>query len=248
MRHQPARGLPPQVLVLGALHHAEQRLRPPVRVGGGQPAMFGQAAHRPAVGALHRLLLVAAGVHQRGQFVEREDDVRADLVLDPDRHLGREAVGGAVQVRREGDAVIVDAGQPLLALGDDVVGLDAFGVHRQHLAESGAQRQHLEPAAVGEGRARPVHECAQPAGLLDDVGAGLQVQVVGVGQNSLCAKFFHRFRDDGLHGRLGADGDEGRGVDVAVRGSDDTGAPEPSRNVRFNTERRLHHEVYSINR
>ena len=130
---------------------------------------------------------------------------------------------------REGDAVVVDAGQPLLALGDDVVGLDALGVHREHLAEAGAQRQHLESAAVGERRARPVHERAQTARLVDDVGAGLQVQVVGVGQNSLCAKLFHGFRQDGLDGGLGADGDEGRGVDVAVRGSDDAGAPEPSR-------------------
>ena len=201
--------------------------------------MFGQAAHRPAVRALHRLLLVAAGVHQGGQFVEREDDVGADLVLDPDRHLGGEPVGGPVQVRREGHAVVVDAGQPFLALGDDVVGLDALGVHREHLAETGAQRQHLEPAAVGEGRAGPVHECAQSACLLDDVGAGLQVQMVGVGQNSLCAKFFHRFGDDGLHRGLGADGDEGRSVDVAVRGSDDTGAPQPSGKLRFDTERRL---------
>ncbi len=132
-------------------------------------------------------------------------------------------------MRREGDAVVVDAGQSLLALGDDVVGLDAFGVHRQHLAETRAQRQHLEAAAVGEGRSRPVHEGAQPAGLLDDVGAGLQIQMVGVGQKSLCAKFFHRLRDDGLHGGLRADGDEGRSVDVAVRGSDDTGATQPSR-------------------
>ena len=157
-------------------------------------------------------------------------------------------MGGTVQVRREGHAVIIDAGQSFLALGDDVVGLHAVDVHREHLAEPGAQRQHLESAAVGESRARPVHECAQPACLFDDVGAGLQVQVVRVGQNSLCAKLFHGFRHDSLHGGLGADRDEGRGVDVAVRCSDDTGAPEPSGKLRFDAERRLCHDVYSTNR
>ncbi len=135
--------------------------------------MFGQATRGPPVRALHRFLLVAAGVHQRGQFVEREDDVGADLVLDPNRHLGCEPVRRSVQVRREGDAVVVDAGQPLLALGDDVVRPDTFGVHREHLAETRAQRQDLETAAVGEGRALPIHECAQSACLLDDVGTWL---------------------------------------------------------------------------
>ena len=185
------------------------------------------------MGALHRLLLVAAGVHQRGQLVEREDDVGAELMLDPDRHLGGEPVGRPVQVRAERHAVVVDVGQPFLALGDDVVGLDAVGVHRQHLLEAGTQRQHLEPAAVGEGRSRPVHERAQSACLVDDVGARLQVQVVGVGQNRLCTKLFHGLGQHGLDGGLGADGDERRRVDVTVRGSDHAGAAEPSGQVRL---------------
>ena len=98
---------------------------------------------------------------------------------------------------------------------------------------------------VGPG---PVHERAQSACLVDDVGAGLQVEVVGVRQNSLCAKLFHRFGQDGFDGGLGADGDEGRSVDVAVRCSDHTGAPQPSRKLRFDAERRLRHVVYSISR
>ena len=201
--------------------------------------MFDQTPHRPVVGALHRLFLVAAGVDQRGQLVEGEDDVRAELVLDPDRHLGGEAVGGAVEMRAERDAVVVDVGQPLLALGDDVVGLDPLGVHRQHLLEAGAQREHLEPAAVGEGRPRPVHERAEPACLLDDVGAGLQIQMVGVGQNRLRAKLFHGLRQHRLDGGLGADGDERRGVDVAVRSADDAGATEPSGQFGVNAEEGL---------
>ena len=150
-------------------------------------------------------------------------------------------------MRGERHAVVVDVGQPLLAVGDDVVGLDPLGVHREHLPEPGAQRQHLESAAVGERRSGPVHERAQTAGLVDDVGARLQVQVIGVGQNSLRAKFFHRFGQHGLDGGLGADGDERRRVDVAVRSADDAGAPEPPGQFRIDTEERLTHDVYSIN-
>ena len=97
-------------------------------------------------------------------------------------------------MRAERHPVVVDVGQALLALGDDVVGLHPVGVHRQHLLEAGAKREHLKPAAVGEGRARPVHERPESPCLVDDIGAGLQVEVIGVGQHGLRAKLFHGFR------------------------------------------------------
>ncbi len=182
------------------------------------------------MGALHRTLLVATGVHQRGQFVEREDDVGAELMLDADRHLGGEPVGRSVQVRPERHAVVVDVGESLLALGDDVVGLHPRGVHREHLLETDAQRHHLEAAAVGVGRSGPVHERAETAGLVDDVGTRLQIQVIRVGQNRLRTEVFHGLGQHGLDGRLGADRDERRGVDVTVRGSDHPpGATQPTR-------------------
>ena len=174
-----------QVLVLRALDHPEQRL---VRMSitlGGEPLMLGQAARRPRLGAPDRLLLVPAGIHQRRALVEREHDVAAQLMLDLQRHLGREAVLGPVEMRRERHPVVVDVGQSLLALGDHVVVAQAGGVHREHLLEADAERQHLESPAVGEGRARPVHEATEPAGRVHDVRPGLQVQVVGVGQQRL---------------------------------------------------------------
>ena len=109
-----------------------------------------------------------------------------------------------------------------------------------------AQRQHLEAAAVGEGRPRPVHEGAEAARLVDDVGAGLQIEVVGVGQNRLRANVFHRLGQHRLDGGLRADGDERRSVDVAVRRVDDADPAEPPGKLRFDAERRLCHEVYSI--
>ena len=109
---------------------------------------------------------------------------------------------------------------------DDVVGLHPVDVHRQHLLEPGAEREHLEPTGIGERRARPVHERAEPAALLDDVRAGLQVQVIGVGQHRLRPERGHRLRQHRFDGRLGADGDERRGVDDAVRGADGAGPAE----------------------
>src|SRR5699024_7420017 len=174
--HRPevAGRLPAQVLVLGALDHAPQLLIGPVGALGGQAGVLGQAADRPPAGALERLLLVAAGVHQGGQLVEGEHDVRPQPVLDLHRDLGREAVHVAVDGGAEGDAVVGDVGQAFLALGAVVVfpgggacRLPAAELAREHLAEAGAQAHLLEAAGVGVGGAGPVHEGTQAAGLVD---------------------------------------------------------------------------------
>ncbi len=98
-------------------------------------------------------------------------------MLDAHRHLGGEAVLRPVEVRFERHAVVVDLREPFLALGDDVVVLDAHRLHGEDLLEPHTERHDLEPAAVGEGRTGPVHELAEPTGLVDDVRAGLQIQV-----------------------------------------------------------------------
>src|SRR6201991_146601 len=136
-------------------------------------------------------------------------------------------------------------GQSLLACGDDVVGLDPLGVHCEDLLEAGTEREHLKPAAVGKRRPMPVHERAESACLLNDVGTRLQIQVICVGQNSLRAKLFHGLRYYGLDGGLGADGDERRRVDVAVRGTDDAGTTEPTGQFGINGEELLAHVVDS---
>ena len=79
--------------------------------------------------------------------------------------LGREAVRGAVDVALEGDAVVVD------------------------LALLSARREDLEAARVGQDRAVPVHEGVQAAHLGDQLVAGPQVEVVGVGQHQARAQF-----------------------------------------------------------
>ena len=210
-RDEVARGTASQVLVLRALDDAEQQL------GRPETPVLGDAALGPRLGAGDRLLLVLAGVHQRGQLVEGEDHVGAELVLDLHRHLGREPVRRPVEVAPERDTLVVDDGQPVLAWRDDVVGRDAGGVHGERLLEAGAQAQHLEPAGVGERRPGPVHEAAETTGLLDDVGARLQVQVVGVRQQGLGAELTHRLREHRLDGGLRPDRDESGSADVTVR-------------------------------
>ena len=79
----------------------------------------------------------------------------------------------AIQVRLERHPVVVDLGQAALAGRDDVIGLHPVHVHREHLLEPGAEREHLEATRVGEGGARPVHEGAQAAAQLDNIGARL---------------------------------------------------------------------------
>ena len=169
------------------------------------------------MGALDGCLLVLEGVHQGGEFVEGEDDVGAEPMLDADRDLGREPVCRAVEVAPEGDAVLVHLGQPVLAGCDDVVDRCGVRVHREGLLETGAEAQHLEAARVGERRARPGHEGAKPAGLGDELVAGLEVQVVRVAENGLGADAAQGVRRDGLDRRAGANRNERGRLDVSVR-------------------------------
>ena len=108
--------------------------------------------------------------------------------------------GVAVVDRAERDAVVVDREQRV------------------------AQRKDLETARIGEDRPVPAGERVQPAELLDHVLAGAKVQVVGVAEDDARPHLPHLVGVQRLHGRLGADGHEGRRRDVAVGGVDDAGA------------------------
>lgn len=133
----------------------------------------------------------------------------------------------AVEVRFERHALVVDCRETLLALRDDVVGLHTDGLHREHLLEPDTKRHDLEATAVGEGGPVPVHELAQPAGLVDDVGSRLQVQVVRIGEQRLRTEFLHGLGQHGLDRGLGSDGHERRRRDITVRCVDGAGSSEP---------------------
>ncbi len=116
------RAYPAQIVEAAALGNAEDRL-PRARVEI-LPVRL-ETALRPSVGALHRLALVVVGLVGRGAFVEGEEDVRAKRMLYFDRAFGREAMQRAVEVRGEGDTLVVDDRErPVLAR-------DALVVHRR---------------------------------------------------------------------------------------------------------------------
>ena len=194
--------------------------------------MLGKASRRPRVGALERFLLVGTRVQQAGELIEGKHDVGAELMLDPHRHLGVEAMLRAVDVAREDDTIVVD---------DRVRGLDGLHLHGgvgwvslpgellgQDLLEAGTERQDLEATRIGVGGARPVHELTETAGLVDDVGPRLQVQVVGVREDGLRSQRAHHLGREGLDVGFRADGNERGGRDRPVRGVDESGSPEAS--------------------
>ena len=132
-------GMPAQILIIRALHHAIQRLVRLAKTLFGEPLVLGYAALRPTVGAFHGTFLVAAGVHQRGQLVESEHDVGADLVLDAHGDFGGEPVQRAVERRLERHTVLVHEREPLLAFRDHVVRFHAGDVHGERLLEARAE-------------------------------------------------------------------------------------------------------------
>ena len=114
------------------------------------------AALRPADRAFHR---VGDGIPIGGEsddMVELHRDVGADPLLDAHRRLRREGDRPAVEMRAEE--------RPLLG-------------HLHLLGEA----EHLKPTTVGEHRPTPSHEPRDSAGRLDDLLAGAEVEVVGIG-------------------------------------------------------------------
>ena len=194
--------------------------------------MLGEASGCPRVGALERFLLVGTRVEQACELIEGKHDVRAKLVLDTHRHLGVEAMLRTVDVAGEHHAIVVDDRVGCLnRLHLDIwvgrVGLTGE-LLRQNLLKAGSKRQDLEAARIGVGGAGPIHERTETAGLVDDVGPRLQVQVVSVRKDGLSTQRAHHLGREGLDVGLRADGNERGGRDRSVRGVDDAGASEAS--------------------
>ena len=83
-----------------------------------------------------------------------------------------------------------------------------------------AQGKDLEAAAVRENGAIPMHELMQAAGLLDELHAGAQEEVIGIGQDDARPQILQLIRRDALDGRLRAHGHENRRKEAPVRGMD----------------------------
>ncbi len=168
----------------------------PFLVGGDKMAVMIERDLAPEEGALARR---RDGFLRGGPgraLVEGHDDIRTEPVLDRDRFLGAEEEFAAIQVGAELDSRIGD------------------------LAELG-EAEDLKTTAVGQDRLVPIHELVQSAEFLEDVHAGTQEEVVGIGQDDLGAHDIEIARGDGLDRGLGPDRHVLRCLDFPVAGGED---------------------------
>ena len=113
---------------------------------------------RPSVGALHGGGGFVSGAGVGWTLVEHHGNVDSELGLDLDAPFWCEEVGGAIEVRFELDAIVVDGA---------------------HVAE----RHDLEASGVGEDGSFPVHELMESTEFFNKVCAGPEGEVVGVAEN-----------------------------------------------------------------
>ena len=158
-----------------------------------------EAAGGPPVGAAGGLFGPAAIGRVADWLVEGHDDVRADGVLNLNGGFGGEEVLRSVYVRAEGDAVVSDL-------------------------EEGGEAEDLIAAAVGEGGAGPAHEGGEAAGLFDELEAGAEVEVIGIGQDDLGAEAEELFLGERLDGGLGSDRQESGRIEGVAADREAAGA------------------------
>ena len=153
-----------------------------------------EANFRPAMSPFHGELavLMVVGV---GAFVESHDDVRAEVLLNSNGSLRREAMCRAVDVTLEGHAFIVY-----------LAGL--------------RKREDLEAARIGEHGMRPAHEPMQATQPSHHIVAGTQVEMIGIGKHKRGAQFLDLCGREGLDRCLRANRREDGREKVAVRCSE----------------------------
>ena len=155
---------------------------------------LGLAACQPANGALGGLLDIFVGCGVFHALVKRHGNGGGEVGLDLHALLGSHENALAVDVRGKVHALLLDLTQ-------------------------GRQGEYLESARVGQDGSVPVHELVKSAHIVDQLIAGTDVQMVGVGKLDLAINGLE------LHGGYTAlDGSAGthvhkyRRLDVAVRG------------------------------
>ena len=132
-------------------------------------------------------------------MVEGHDHVGAEPPLDPGHPLRGEPVRAPVDVAAKGRAVVVDRAR-------------------------GGEREDLVAAGVGQDRAAPAHEVTHSAAALDDLVAGAQVEVVGVGQQKRRSHAGQLVGREALHGAQRPDRHEHRSLDYILPHEEPPGA------------------------
>ena len=72
----------------------------------------------------------------------------------------------------------------------------------------------------------PIHELGNAAGLIHNIGAGLQIQVVGVTEDGLRTGRANLFRCQGFHSSARTHGDKSGCVNIPVGSVDSTSAAQ----------------------
>ena len=142
-----------------------------------------------------------------GAFVELHQEVCAEFALDFHGAFGGEFDEATVNVRTECAALFRDFEE----IAVSIVGFIAFAAldFIGHCAF--AEGKDLEAAAVGEHGAVPTGKFMETAHFFDQVCAGLEHEVIGVGEDDICFGFMH------LRGRKAFDGGFGGAEDVVWR-------------------------------
>jgi hypothetical protein len=95
-------------------------------------------------------------------LIERHDNVASERPLDLHRKFRRESMRAAIKMGLESHSFVVD------------------------LVQS-RERKHLEAAAIGQNRSRPVHEAMEFTKSLDARVTGAKIKMIGVSKQDLRA-------------------------------------------------------------
>ena len=199
-----------QLAIHPAVNHRVHRLSANVR------EVCPETSRLPSMTEVHASLQDVAVDVIGGKLVERDDDVRAQRLLRGDGRFGREEDASAVAVALEEDALLVhaeDEPRGVFVLGR-TPGFELVGVVGGGVREG----EHLETAAVGDDGGVAADEAVEAAGIGDALGAGLEHEVVGIGEHQVETGFREGLVGDSLERAVRADRHEPRGLDDAVGG------------------------------
>ena len=78
------------------------------------------------------------------------------------------------------------------------------------------KREYLESTRIGENIVLPRHKTVQSPGVLDDIYAGSEIEMIGVAENHADSQLIQIFHCNGLDGGVGTNRHERRGLNSAV--------------------------------
>ena len=155
----------------------------------------GLAAFGPAQGQFHCLFRHLIGARQFDTFIQLHLDIGAEQALDFNRAFRCQFMLGAVDMRAEHHALLVELAQ--------------FG-----------QRHHLKTTRIRQNRVWPAHHMVQAAETGDPFGPRPQHQMIDIAQHHIGACGAHLIGIHGLHSRRRADRHESGCADFAARHGD----------------------------